>query len=79
MVVDSRGRPYGRFRRRRCLRCHHRWGTVEVPVEFAQAAYRITKTLDETARRLVDLAGDIDTVRTELPKLSADLVDDDRG
>jgi transcriptional regulator NrdR family protein len=33
VVVDSRARTVGRYRRRRCLGCHHGWATVEVPAE----------------------------------------------
>jgi hypothetical protein len=76
-VVDSRTLEFGRRRRRRCQRCRHRWSTVEVPLDFAQAAHRIMKTLDDTARLLVDLACDIDTVRAGLPKLTATLSDED--
>jgi len=33
MVVDSRKKPYGVYRRRECLVCGHRYSTVEIDVK----------------------------------------------
>ena len=34
MVINSRVLPEGRYRRRECLDCRHRWSTVEYEVDF---------------------------------------------
>lgn len=36
MVLNSRLLPEGRYRRRECLDCHHRWSTVEFEVDLEQ-------------------------------------------
>ena len=38
-VIDSRQYEEGRVRRRECLTCNHRWGTVEIPMELYQQCF----------------------------------------
>lgn len=43
-VLESRLYPIGRQRTKTCLRCGHRWKTVEVPAEVARAIAKRKET-----------------------------------
>lgn len=38
-VCDTRQYEEGRVRRRACLTCNHRWGTVEIPMDLYQQCF----------------------------------------
>jgi transcriptional regulator NrdR family protein len=50
--IDSRAHPWGRRRRRECSRCLHRWTTVEMPLETAEALMRTCIAVTGAARTL---------------------------
>lgn len=49
VVTDSRERPDGIWRRRYCPYCHHKFSTLEIPIE---SAHEVTG-LDRKAKSLI--------------------------
>ncbi len=57
-------------RRRQCLRCHHRWTTVELPMEMVDelSAYKLLiENREEFAYQLSQVASLSDRILTLLP------------
>ena len=64
-VSETRERPYGIRRRRKCKACGHRWSTVEIPVEELDKVSNASLDAEEVRDALTRLA---DPIGKRLPK-----------
>lgn len=52
-VINTRNHRAGRLRRRRCLKCGHRWSTIEVNVADYNSLHRVSAFLIEVESRVL--------------------------
>ena len=62
LIIDTRPKPYGRIRRRRCHSCQATWDSVEIPIERFQAYQELTKNLSKLQNILSTMHNLIDTL-----------------
>ena len=64
-TLDSRPRVGGRWRRRHCSACKHRWSTIEVPMERLAAIVRGRRMIAQTLDQLRTVSADLEALTRE--------------
>lgn len=57
-TTDSRSTKYGRYRRKRCVKCEYRWSTVEMPVNDITSMRQMMESatiIEEASKRMAVL------------------------
>lgn len=70
-VVDTHPHPYGRRRRRTCVKCRHRWSTIEVPITVGAGMFAMRAQLGLMIDKMERLTAIAVSVRDGIPEVES--------
>ena len=65
-VIDSRNKPLGRYRRRKCAQCKRRFSTIEISFETGRKILALLNTLDAVTSAINRHGTQIETLPSDI-------------